>query len=83
MGQMIGSDGAAVSCENMRNCFFGDYVDSSKAPEERKYAEVADVPALISTMEGYLVDHNGEDPPIMYAAASEFCQAVASHYSVC
>ncbi|DBA76763.1 TPA: hypothetical protein ACH3X2_008790 [Trebouxia sp. C0005] len=59
MTQVAGSKGTAISCEDMRNCFFGDYVDSSKAPEERDYAEVVDVPALITTMEGYLVDHNG------------------------
>ena len=60
MSQVGGTKGTAISCEDMRNCFFGDYVDSSKDPEERTYAEVVDVPALITTMEGYLVDHNGQ-----------------------
>ncbi len=60
MGQVAACKGTAITCEDMRTCFFGDYMDSSKAPEERTYAEVLDVPALISTMEGYLVDHNGQ-----------------------
>ena len=60
MSQAGSTKGTAISCEDMRNCFFGDYVDSSKDPEERTYAEVVDVPALITTMEGYLVDHNGQ-----------------------
>lgn len=68
MTQVAGNKGTATSCEDMRNCFFGDYMDSSKAPEERNYAEVVDVPALISTMEGYLVDHNGQS--LFYATAS-------------
>jgi len=68
MIQVAGNKGTAISCEDMRNCFFGDYMDSSKAPEERNYAEVVDVPALISTMEGYLVDHNGQF--LFYAVAS-------------
>lgn len=66
MGQMVGAKDAAVSCEDMRNCFFGGYVDSSKAPEERHYTEVTDVPALITTMEGYLVDHNGTYLSLMF-----------------
>lgn len=61
MSQAVGAKGAAVSCEDMRNCFFGGYIDSSKGPEERTYAEVADVTGLISTMESYLVDHNGQN----------------------
>ena len=61
MSQAVGAKGAAVSCEDMRNCFFGGYLDSSKGPEDRSYAEVADVTSLISTMEGYLVDHNGQN----------------------
>lgn len=60
MRQVAGDKSLAISCEDMRNCFFGGYVDSSKGPEERTYAEVVDVPALITTMEGYLVDHNGQ-----------------------
>lgn len=68
MTQIAGNKGTAISCEDMRNCFFGDYVDSSKAPEERNYAEVVDVPALITTMEGYLVDHNGQS--LFYAVPS-------------
>ena len=60
LGQTVGATGEAVTCEHMRNCFFGSYVDSSKAAEERSYAEVADVPALITTMETHLVDHNGK-----------------------
>ncbi len=43
MSQAVSAKGAAVSCEDMRNCFFGSYVDSTKAPEERDYAEVANV----------------------------------------
>ena len=60
MKRVANDSSTAISCEDMRNCFFGNYADSSQAPEERNYAEVVDVPALISTMEGYLVDHNGE-----------------------
>ena len=59
MAPVLSSQGAAVSCEDMRNCFFGAYMDSSKLPEERQYSQVLDVPALIGTMEGYLIDHNG------------------------
>ncbi|KAK9828903.1 hypothetical protein WJX72_002692 [[Myrmecia] bisecta] len=51
--------GSEITCEHMRRCMFGDYIDSSLDLEDRKYAEVADTTALISTMEGYLVDHNG------------------------
>lgn len=65
MSQAVDATGAAVSCEDMRNCFFGAYIDSSKAPEERAYAEVADVTGLISTMESYLVDHNGQISPFI------------------
>lgn len=67
MSQALGTTGAPVSCEDMRNCFFGSYVDSAKAPEERDYAEVSDVAGLISTMEGYLVDHNGQTLHFMHA----------------
>lgn len=59
MAPVLATKGNAVSCEDMRNCFFGSYLDSSKGPEDRQYSPVTDVPALISTMEGYLVDHNG------------------------
>ena len=67
MGQAVDAKGAAVSCEDMRNCFFGGYLDSNKGPEDRSYAEVADVASLISTMEGYLVDHNGQNLLLMHA----------------
>ena len=59
MAPVLATKGNAVSCEDMRNCFYGAYIDSSKGPEDRQYSPVTDVPALISTMEGYLVDHNG------------------------
>ncbi|KAL3142803.1 hypothetical protein ABBQ38_003102 [Trebouxia sp. C0009 RCD-2024] len=67
MSQAVGAKNVAVSCEDMRNCFFGSYIDSTKAPEERSYAEVADVTGLITTMEGYLVDHNGQNLHFMHA----------------
>ena len=70
MSQAVGAKGAAVSCEDMRNCFFGAYIDSSKAPEDRTYAEVADVTGLISTMESYLVDHNGQNSPFIACSSS-------------
>ena len=80
MSQAVGVKSVAVSCEDMRNCFFGDYIDSSKAPEERAYAEVADVAGLISTMEGYLVDHNGQGLQLMHAHHSPSSGAMtASH----
>ena len=66
MSQAVSAKGAAVSCEDMRNCFFGGYLDSSKGPEDQSYAEVADVAGLISTMEGYLVDHNGQNLLLMH-----------------
>ena len=59
MAPVLGTKGNVVSCEDMRNCFYGAYLDSSKGPDDRQYSPVTDVPALISTMEGYLVDHNG------------------------
>ena len=51
--------GSPISGEEMRRCFFGDYMNTAAEPDERQYAEVSDAQALISTMEGYLVDHNG------------------------
>lgn len=79
MSQAVGAKGMAVSCEDMRNCFFGGYIDSSKAPEDRTYAEVADVTGLISTMESYLVDHNGQNPPcIAYSSPNNRAMDVAS-----
>lgn len=51
-----------VGCEEMRRCFFGCYQGVALEPAERleTYAEVKDVPALLTIMEAYLVDHNGE-----------------------
>ncbi|KXZ55711.1 DHC8 protein [Gonium pectorale] len=49
-----------ITHEDMRRCFFGDYADSNEPdPTLRKYAEVADVSVLVTTMEEYLMDHNG------------------------
>ncbi|KAG2451278.1 hypothetical protein HYH02_003884 [Chlamydomonas schloesseri] len=52
--------GRAITHEDMRRCFFGDYADTNEPePSLRKYAEVADVATLLTTMEEYLSDHNG------------------------
>ncbi|KAG2501733.1 hypothetical protein HYH03_000233 [Edaphochlamys debaryana] len=52
--------GRAITHEDMRRCFFGDYADSNEPePTLRKYAEVADASGLVLLMEEYLADHNG------------------------
>ena len=51
--------GSPISGEEMRRCLFGDYMNTAAEPDERQYAEASDAQALISTMEGYLVDYNG------------------------
>ena len=68
MSRVANDSSTAISCEDMRNCFFGNYADSSKVSEERAYAEVSDVAGLIATMEGYLVDHNGQNALLPYHA---------------
>jgi len=50
---------ALVTLEHMRRCFFGDYMDVDAEPAERRYAEVTDVAKLVTTVEEYLMDHNG------------------------
>lgn len=76
MSQAVGAKGVAVSCEDMRNSFFGSYIDSTKAPEERSYAEVANVMGLISIMEGYLVDHNGQNLHFTHALHNHHQQSI-------
>ena len=53
------SSGGPVNNESMRRCFFGDYMDVDAEPDDRRYAEVSDIPALLGAMEDYLRDHNG------------------------
>ncbi len=48
-----------LTLDHMRRCFFGNYTDPDAEPSARVYKEVQDVPALITTMEAYLTDHNG------------------------
>lgn len=65
MSGLLAADGGAqggeasaereLTHEDLRRCFFGDYMDTNE-PEAalRKYAEVADVPRLLSTIEDFL-----------------------------
>lgn len=58
MSTVVPSEDALVTHEELRRCFFGDYMNVEADPSERQYQEVSDVEQLLSTMEQYLVDYN-------------------------
>ncbi|KXZ49087.1 hypothetical protein GPECTOR_23g2 [Gonium pectorale] len=47
-----------VTVEDVRRCFFGDYMDDNEDPGLRLYDEVKDMIALTTRMEELLADHN-------------------------
>ncbi|KAG2482389.1 hypothetical protein HYH03_018685 [Edaphochlamys debaryana] len=54
-----GGGGGEVTIEDVRRCFFGDYMDANDEPSLRLYDEVLDMPALTARVEELLADHNG------------------------
>ncbi|KAG2436335.1 hypothetical protein HXX76_006644 [Chlamydomonas incerta] len=53
-----GAASPEVTIEDVRKCFFGDYMDPNDEPALRLYDEVTDVAALLSRVEELLMDHN-------------------------
>eukprot|EP00803_Ostreobium_quekettii_P003694 evm.model.scf_198.7 EVM.evm.TU.scf_198.7 scf_198:70733-88803(+) len=70
-----------VSVEDLRQLFFGDYMDEAEEPSERTYCEVEDVGSLVAKMEEYLVDHNSAGKQSMNLAL--FLYAVEHISRVC
>lgn len=58
MAAVLTPKDGSITAEDMRSCFFGDYIHVDVEPSERKYSEVHDLQSLLSIMEQYLVDHN-------------------------
>ena len=54
------SDPQTVGREAMRNCIFGAYMQPELRPADRMYTEVTDPQALLSTLEAYMAEHDGE-----------------------
>ncbi|CAD7701708.1 unnamed protein product [Ostreobium quekettii] len=58
MSTVASDEDTPITHEDMRRCFFGDYMDVDAEPPERKYREISDVDELLSAMENYLFDYN-------------------------
>lgn len=58
MGTVVSPKDGSITPEDMRSCFFGDYVQVDAEPSNRQYSEVHDLQGLLSIMEQYLFDHN-------------------------
>ncbi|GLC60993.1 hypothetical protein PLESTB_001703700 [Pleodorina starrii] len=52
------SNGGELSIEEVRRCFFGDYMDDNEDPAARLYDEISDMSSLTSRVEELLADHN-------------------------
>ena len=68
----------ALDREAVRSVFFGSYMTPDVEPPERKYAEIQDVPKVLSTLEEYLADFNGLSKRPMNLAIFLYC---AEHIS--
>ena len=55
----VNGGGGATDLEHMRRVFFGDYMDVDAEPDDRRYGENVDVPAMVAQMDTYLADYNG------------------------
>ncbi|MEW5313906.1 MAG: hypothetical protein WDW38_005438 [Sanguina aurantia] len=70
-----------IHVEDVRRCFFGDYMDASnEEPAARSYDEVTDITLLFARVEESLVDHNATSKRPMSLAV--FLYAV-EHVSRC
>ncbi|GIL57271.1 hypothetical protein Vafri_12526 [Volvox africanus] len=47
-----------LTIEEVRRCFFGDYMDENEDPAARMYNEITDMAALTARIEELLADHN-------------------------
>ncbi|KAF6263196.1 dynein heavy chain 8 [Scenedesmus sp. NREL 46B-D3] len=57
MAHLLQPDQTEVGQEQLRRCFFGDYMDKGE-PRNRQYAEIPDAPAALAAVEEALGDHN-------------------------
>lgn len=57
-GTEPGSRAARVGSQHLRRLFFGDYMSEPDANGARAYVEIPDPDDIVSSMEGYLTDHN-------------------------
>ena len=78
LGRLMEPGDEQLSVDNLRSLFFGDYMDMEAEGEKRMYNEVADSKTLLSVLEEYLLDYNGQSKRPMNLAVFLFA---AEHIS--